>query len=65
VPLAKPKAESLELMIATLAGAEGEDVLVEAVEDEFVEDVGCELGALIEGMAELVKTLAVGDGPSA
>jgi len=52
-------------MIATLAGAEGEDVLVEAVEDEFVEDVGCELGALIEGMAELVKTLAVGDGPSA
>ena len=65
VPLAKPKAESLELLVATLAAAEGDDVLAEAVEDESVKDVDSEVGASAEGAAELVNTLAVGDGPSA
>ena len=65
MPLAKPKAESLELLVATLAAAEGEDVLADAVEDESVKDVDSEVGASTEGAAELVKTLAVGDGPSA
>lgn len=73
MPLAKPKAESLELelelelepLVATLAAAEGEDELAEAVEDESVNDVDSEVGASTEDAAELVNTLAVGDGPSA
>lgn len=77
MPLAKPKAESLELevelelelelepLVATLAAAEGEDELAEAVEDESVKDVDSEVGASTEDAAELVNTLAVGDGPSA
>ena len=74
MPLAKPKAESLELelelelelLIATLAAAEGDDVLADAVEDESVKDVDSEVGASTEeDTAELVNTLAVGDGPSA
>jgi hypothetical protein len=69
VPLAKPKAESLELelepLVATLAAVEGEDVLAETVEDGSVNEVDSEVGASTEDEAELVKTLAVGDGPSA
>jgi hypothetical protein len=48
-----------------LAAAEGDDVLADAVEDESVKDVDSDVGASTEGAAELVKTLAVGDGPSA
>ena len=48
-----------------LAAAEGEDVLPEAVEDESVDDVDSEMGTSTEGVAELVNTLAAGDGPSA
>ena len=71
MPLAKPKAESLELelelepLVATLAAAEGDDELAEAVEDESVKDVDSEVGASTEDAAELVNTLAVGDGLSA
>jgi hypothetical protein len=65
VPLAKPKAASPELLVATLAAADGEDELAAAVEDEVLKEVGSEVGASTDGAAELVDTLAMGDGPSA
>jgi hypothetical protein len=65
VPLAKPKAASPELLVAMLAAAEGEDALAEAVDDDSVNDVDSEVGASTEDTAELVNTVAVGDGPSA
>ena len=48
-----------------LAAAEGEDALAEAVDDDSVNDVDSEVGASTEDTAELVNTVAVGDGPSA
>lgn len=65
MPLAKPKAASLELQVATLAAAEGEDVLADAVEDVFVSNVESEVDASTDDAAELGNTLAVEDGPSA
>ena len=67
VPLAKPKATSLslDLLVVTLAAAEGEDVLAEVADSEVVKDVDNELGESTEDAAELASTLAVGEGPSA